>query len=63
MTYQTGHVKRNTATGAVAIRTIFHPDLFPELVWLVATTSSGGKNATQAEVEGEDWIDLYSPEE
>lgn len=61
MSYKTGHIKHNPATGEVAVRTIFHPDLFPDLVWLVATTSSGGKNANVDYVEG--WDDLYTPPE
>lgn len=61
MAHNMSHVKRNPATGDVAIRTMFNEELFPDLVWLVATTGSGAKNADNAYVEG--WDDLYTPPE
>lgn len=61
MEYAEGHVRRNTVTGAVAVRSIFDPSMFPELVWLIATTGSGAKNGTQSDVDGADWVDLYTP--
>ena len=61
MSYSQGHVKRDPATGNVAIRTQFD-DSIPELAamaWLVATALVGAKHATTAEVDG--WDDLYTP--
>ena len=63
MTYATGHIKRNPATGESAIRTIFSEDT-PEMIalavgWLVCTTNRGPRNAPTAEVES--WDDLYTP--
>jgi hypothetical protein len=58
--YLTGHVKRDPATGAVAIRTEF-----PEVgnlalhAWLVATTGSGAVTKITADVDH--WDDLYIP--
>lgn len=60
MDYKTGHIKRDPATGAVAIRTEF-----PEVgnlaihAWLVATTGSGAITKITAEVD--QWDDLYKP--
>lgn len=60
--YQTGHIKRDPATGAVAIRTSF-----PEVgdlsihAWLVATKSVGAHTKITSEVEA--WDDLYTPPE
>lgn len=58
--YNTGHVKRNAATGAVAIRTHFADDAdFGHMAWLVATPNIGARHATNAEAEP--WDDLYTP--
>lgn len=59
--YQTGHVKRNAETGAVAVRTIFPltDEQFRSMAWLIATPNVGARNASTADVEG--WEDLYTP--
>lgn len=58
--YQTGHVKRDPVTGAVAIRTIF-PEAanLPVDAWLVASTSNGAKDKSTADVDH--WDDIYVP--
>lgn len=62
--YNTGHVKRNPDNGAVAIRTVFDPEQFPHMVWLIATTGSGAQNASRSDIENvEAWDDLYTPPE
>jgi hypothetical protein len=56
--YQTGHIKRDPDTGAVAIRSSFPTD--PRLAkqaWLVATTNDGVRQAPTTEVQ--DWDDLH----
>lgn len=61
MTYQPGHVKRNPATGEVAIRTVY-PDDEPALAphaWLTASTHRGAGFVTSDQVA--DWDDLYTP--
>lgn len=61
--YNTGHVKHDPATGAVAIRTVL-PEDNPQLAgraWLIATAGSGVRSGPTTEVE--DWIDLYTPPE
>lgn len=63
MTYKQGHIRHDTVTGSVAVRTMFNDEKFPHLAWLISTTGSGAKNATHADVEGEDWVDLYIPPE
>lgn len=57
--YGVGHVKRNPATGHVAVRNIFPSDdeTFVNMQWLVATVNIGARNASTAEVEA--WDDLY----
>lgn len=59
--YLTGHIKRDPATGAVAIRTMFPQTdaQFIAMAWLVGTTGTGARNATSAEVST--WEDLYEP--
>lgn len=61
----TGHVKRNTVTGAVAVRT-HHPADDPILgkrAWQVATINIGTLVMTDAEMQADpDWVDLYIPE-
>ena len=39
----TGHIKHNVETGAVAVRTVFDPVQFPNMVWLIASTGNGAK--------------------
>lgn len=55
----TGHVKHNPETGAVAVRTAFDRDQFPNMVWLIASVSNGAQNARDTDVEG--WDDLFVP--
>lgn len=58
---ETGTIKRDPVSGAVAIRTHFdetNPQL-ASLAWLVATVGSGPRSATSAEVA--EWDDLYTP--
>lgn len=56
-----GHVKRDPATGSVAVRTHFDESLpqLAHLAWLVATPHMGPRNAPSTEVDG--WDDLYTP--
>jgi hypothetical protein len=58
--YQAGHVKRDPATGASAIRTVF-PEVGPLIqhAWLVATVDSGAVSKTTADVHL--WDDIYDP--
>lgn len=59
-----GHIKRDPATGDVAIRTIFREDSTPQLAnmaWLVATPNVGARHVPSSGVEG--WEDLYIPVE
>ena len=61
MTYTLGHVKRDPATNAVAVRTHFdesNPQLAP-MAWLVATVNVGPRHAPTSEVDG--WDDIYTP--
>lgn len=59
-----GHVKRNTVTGAVAVRTQFPADdpILGKRAWQVATVNIGAKVLTAAEIDTEEWVDLYVPE-
>lgn len=60
--FETGHIKRNTETGEVALRTIFPEDQGPQMAnmaWLVATNNTGARNAPTSEVTS--WEDLYTP--
>jgi hypothetical protein len=61
MEYATGHVKRNTETGAVAVRTVFPDDdaSFLNMAWLVATVGVGAINSPTSSVEA--WEDLFVP--
>lgn len=61
MDYKMGHIKRNPENGDVAIRTMFDEQLFPDLVWLVASTGSGARNAHSIYIVG--WEDIYTPPE
>lgn len=59
----TGHVKRNPATGSVAMRTHFDESV-PELArlaWAVLNIGPGPRRLTSEEVA--DWDDLYIPED
>lgn len=62
--YQQGHIKRDPATGTVAIRTN-QPETNPPgsfaivQAWLGATTYSGAHYMGTEVVDG--WEDLYSP--
>lgn len=56
-----GTIKRDPATGAVAIRTHFdetNPQLAP-MAWIVASIKLGSRQASSAEVA--EWDDLYTP--
>ena len=60
--YQTGHVKHDPDSGAVAIRTVLSEDN-PQLAsrfWLIATAGAGVRSGPTAEVE--EWDDLFTPE-
>lgn len=57
----TGAVKRDPVSGAVAIRTHFdesNPQLAP-MAWLIATTNIGPRSASSSEVA--EWDDLFTP--
>lgn len=58
--YKVGHVKRDPETNSVAVRSIFHHDLFPAMYWLVASVGSGGNYVAADHCN--DWDDLYTPE-
>lgn len=63
MTYATGHVKRNTETGEVAVRTIFPISENTQqamMEWLCAAPNTGPRNTWTIEVES--WEDLFVPE-
>ena len=61
MSYTQGHVKRDPATGSVAIRTQFDDTVeqLAAMAWLIATSNIGARNATTGQVES--WDDLYTP--
>lgn len=61
MSYRAGHVKHNAATSEVAIRTVLPEDDFPEMAWLVSTTTRGARTVAADYVAG--WADLYTPTE
>lgn len=57
----TGAIKRDPATGSVAIRTHFdeaNPQLAP-MAWLVGSITMGSRQAPSTEVA--DWEDIYTP--
>lgn len=58
--YRTGHVKRDPATGAVAIRTVWD-EVGPHAIhtWGVFTTGSGAVTKITSEVDH--WDDIYTP--
>jgi hypothetical protein len=61
--YQTGHVKHDPDSGAVAIRTVL-PEDNPQLAgraWLIATAGSGVRTGPTTEVD--EWDDLFTPAE
>jgi len=63
--YAVGHLKRNTESGEVAVRTIFPIGKTPEeamMEWLCAAPNAGPRNAKTQDVEGPDWVDVYIPE-
>lgn len=61
MNYLEGHIKRDTVSGSVAIRTYFSEtnDQLAGMAWLVATSNIGARHARTNEVI--DWEDLYAP--
>jgi hypothetical protein len=59
--FATGHIKRNPATGAVAIRTRFPDDeAYGKRAWQIANVNVAPRSATTDEVAG--WDDLFVPE-
>lgn len=62
MSYLEGHVKRDPATGAVALRTIFPDDGvgFGSQAWLLATANRGAVFLRTSDVEP--WDDLFVPD-
>lgn len=58
-----GHVKRDPATGAVAVRTHFDESIpqLAEMAWLVADPTLGPRHTTTATVNT--WHDLHTPPE
>lgn len=61
MSHLQGHIKRDPATGAVAIRTIFGEDSsFGSQDWLVATANRGAVFLRTSDVEA--WEDLFVPD-
>jgi hypothetical protein len=59
--YLEGHIKRDPATGSVAIRTYFNegnPQL-AGMAWLIATSNMGARHCRTADLA--DWEDLHSP--
>ena len=54
--YSPGHIKHHPDTRQVAIRTRHQR---PDMAWSVATSSSGARHSTDADVR--DWDDLYTP--
>jgi hypothetical protein len=60
--YLPWHVKRDPATGEVAMRTMFPDDQgaqLARLAWLISSANAGARNAPLAECAG--WDDLYTP--
>ena len=60
--YLEGHVKRDPATGEVALRTN-QPESAPGSMvqaWLVGTTFRGAYYLPTSVVDG--WVDLYAPD-
>ena len=62
-TYQAGHLKHNTETLEVAIRTMFPEDdeRLARMAWLISGPRFGARHAAAAEVA--DWPDLFVPNE
>ena len=62
MTHLPGHVKRNPASGEVAVRTVFSLGDTPQqamMEWLCAAPNTGPRNTWTQEVE--EWDDLFVP--
>ena len=57
--YAAGHVKRDPASGASAIRTIYPESDLPGLAWLVSTVDVGARNSLTEDVAA--WEDIYTP--
>lgn len=59
--YATGHVKRDPASGSVAVRTHFPDNAdFVSMTWLVSHVAHGPQNVATSAVEG--WDDLFVPQ-
>lgn len=61
--YLQGHIKRDPATGTVAIRSRFPDDRpeFERMQWHVASPVTGPRTASTTDVDA--WDDLFTPEE
>lgn len=59
MTYIQGHVKRDPATGGVAVRTMFPDEGIASQAWLLATLNRGALFVRTSDVEA--WEDLFIP--
>lgn len=62
MNYEKGHVKRNSETGEVAVRTMFPSGENPQqqlMEWWCVGSNSGPRTTWTLEVDG--WDDLYTP--
>lgn len=59
--YLEGHIKRDPASGSVAVRTYFNENnlQLAGMAWLVATSNMGARHARTGEVS--EWDDLYIP--
>lgn len=59
--YKTGHLKHNTETLEVAVRTTFPEDdeRLAQMAWVIASPHYGTKHATTVQVD--DWDDLFIP--
>ena len=63
--HKQGHVLRNTVTGEVALRSHFDADnpALVRLAWIVSHPMHGPRMAPASDVAGDDWVDLFVPEE
>ena len=60
-TYQAGHIKHNSETLEVAIRTMFPEDdeRLARMAWLISGPRFGARHSAADEVAG--WDDLFTP--
>lgn len=60
--YPAGSGKYNTATKALAVRTVYPDDEhFGGQTWLIATTNLGAKFVSTADVSVAPWVDINLP--